>query len=181
MNLFAWTLSFAAMAIVVLATYPLHTESFAASLTPLHYGLYDGLSRVLWSIALCYIIFACAYNSGGPINWFLSNPRWLPLSKLSYSICLFHYPLIIFMMFTLKTTPHFDDVIGFHGFIANYVLSIFIAIVMMLSFETPFNNIQRLIFNANKKPEIRTVAHKQNQIVQNQNGTTKRNGAKKDD
>lgn len=175
MNLIAWILSFAAMAAVILATYPLHTESFANSLTPIHYGLYDGLSRVLWAMALCYIIFACVYNSGGPINWFLSHPRWQPLSKLSYCICLFHYPLIIFIMFTAKNTPHFDDVIGFHGFVANYVLSIFVAIVMMLAFETPLNNIQKLIFNANQRKL------KQNQTVKNQKKISRGSGAKKSD
>lgn len=163
------------MAVVILATYPLHTEAFASSLTPLHYGLYDGLSRVFWATALCYIIFACAYGSGGLVNWFLSHPRWLPLSKLSYCICLFHYPLIIFIMFTAKNTPHFDDVIGFHGFIANYVLSIFVAIVMMLVFETPLNNIQKIIFNNNQRKQ------KQVQTVKGQKKISMRNSAKKDD
>lgn len=98
-NLCAWTLSLVAMLSAILANYPLCQPE--SNIAPLYYGLYDGLSRVAWSFALCYIIFACVNGYGGPFNWFLSHPLWQPLSKLSYSIYLLHFPVI---MVTLATT-----------------------------------------------------------------------------
>lgn len=70
------------LAAVILANYPyLHS---GLKTTALAYGFYSTLSHVAWSLAFCYIIFACANNAGGPINWFLSHPFWQPISKLSY-------------------------------------------------------------------------------------------------
>lgn len=40
--------------------------------------------RIIWSLALCYIIFACAFGFGGVVNRFLSKPVWHPLSRLSF-------------------------------------------------------------------------------------------------
>lgn len=95
------------MAAVILANYPLIQIDSKA--TSLEYGLYDSLSRVGWAIALCYIIFACVHGYGGPINWFLSHPLWQPLSRLSYSIYVVHFPVIVATMVTIKTSPYFSE------------------------------------------------------------------------
>ena len=46
--------------------------------------LYEGSSRVLWSIALAFVIYQCVTSHGGLINRFLSWSGWIPLSKLSF-------------------------------------------------------------------------------------------------
>lgn len=77
--------------------------------TPIHYGLYDIFSRITWAIALCYVIFACIHGYGGPINWFLGHPLWQPLSRLSYSIYLVHFPIVILTTATLKSSLYFSE------------------------------------------------------------------------
>lgn len=174
-NVFALILSLALMIAVVLTNYPLLQIDSEA--TPLQYGLYDALSRIAWSIALCYIIFACIRNSGGPINWFLSHPLWQPISRLSYSIYLTHIFIIWITMATTKTSLYFSEWIAvcaivriyfwldlnsskifffysqYHAFLGNYVLTVFVSILATLAFESPILAIEKLVFSPTKEPK----------------------------
>lgn len=78
----------------------------------MEYGLYDALSRVAWSMGLCYIIFACAHGYGGPVNWFLSLPLWQPLSRLSYAIYLLHFIVIMVQVASIKQVQYFSEMIA---------------------------------------------------------------------
>lgn len=51
--------------------------------------------RALWSLSLCYLIFACVQDYAGIVNSFLSLPLWQPLSRMSFTILLIHPLLII--------------------------------------------------------------------------------------
>lgn len=106
-NVFAWILTLGTMATVIFSNYPLVQVDSKA--TPIVYGLYDTLSRLTWAIALCYLIFACVHGYGGPINWFLSHPLWQPLSRLSYSIYLVHFPVIMITTATMKSSLYFSE------------------------------------------------------------------------
>lgn len=106
-NLVAWTLSLAVMATVIFVNYPL--QQLDSKRPPLEYGLYDSLSRVAWSIALCYIIFACVHNSGGVVNWYLSHPLWQPISRVCYAIYLLHFFVISSALGPMKTPSYFSE------------------------------------------------------------------------
>lgn len=106
LNIFAWSVSLATMLAVVIGGYPL--QQIKDKPAPLWFALYDGVGRVVWSLALCYIIFACVHNSGGAINWFLSHPLFQPLSRLSYSIYLVHFPVIYATLLSMKSPPYFS-------------------------------------------------------------------------
>lgn len=95
------------MLIVIFAYYPLQQVDTKA--TPLVFGLYEGVSRIVWAIALCYIIFACHHGYGGVVNQFLSHPLWQPFSRLSYSIYLFHWPLQMVIMAPMKNSLYFTN------------------------------------------------------------------------
>lgn len=95
------------MAAAIFGNYPL--IQFDNNPSALVQALYESLSRVAWGIALCYIIFACVHGHGGPINYFLSHPLWQPASRLSYSIYLIHFPVVIFFHATMKHTPFISE------------------------------------------------------------------------
>lgn len=99
-NILGWITALSSMAIVIFASYPLAQWDYRPS--DLIFGLYDSFSRIAWASALCYIIFACVNNYGGPINWFLGHPLWQPISRLSYSIYLVHFSVMMFFHATLK-------------------------------------------------------------------------------
>ncbi|XP_055308663.1 nose resistant to fluoxetine protein 6-like, partial [Sitodiplosis mosellana] len=67
-------------------------------------------ARAWWSLSVCYIIFSCVTGQGGVINWFLSHPRWQPISRLSFNIFLIH-PLAIWIIFYNRRVPLFFWVI----------------------------------------------------------------------
>lgn len=142
------------MVTVIFINYPLvQTDT---KIKPFVFGLYDGLSRISWSIALCYIIFACVHNSGGPVNWFLSHPLWQPLGRISYATYLVHFPLIVLMMVTTKTSLYFTELIAFHTFIGSYVLSLAAALIATLAFESPIVILEKLLFKSKKQPSNST-------------------------
>lgn len=78
-------------------------------MTPFQFGLSNGLSRTVWAIAVCYIIFACTHNYGGLVNAFLSHPLWQPFSRISYSTYLLHYPVMIARMSNLTPSSYFSE------------------------------------------------------------------------
>lgn len=115
--------------------------------TAFEFGIFEGLVRVAWSVAVCYIIFACARNYGGPVNWFLSHPLWQPFSRLSYAIYLIHYPIVQI----LASAPLFDENKAFQLFTEVCGFSIFAAIPATLAFVSPFDAINTLIFNSRNR------------------------------
>jgi len=55
---------------------------------PVGSAFYAGLSRFVWSIVICWIIFACVKGYGGWVNWFLSWKAFVPLGRLTYCVYL---------------------------------------------------------------------------------------------
>lgn len=133
----AITLSLATFVAVILVGCPAHQSCDAFLL-----GLYNAFGRVVWSMALSYIIFACVHHCCAPINWFLSHPCWELLSKLSFSIYLVHMPVILSTM-TFNDAPHFSELATLIKFIGIYVLSICVAIPATLAFEMPIDAIYK--------------------------------------
>lgn len=72
--------------------------------------------RILWSLALCYIIFACVYDSGGVINWFLSLSLWQPLARISYAIILIEQMLMKILLQNAQEFSTFAFVSGYLRF-----------------------------------------------------------------
>ncbi|XP_055304016.1 uncharacterized protein LOC129569308 [Sitodiplosis mosellana] len=164
-NLFAWVLSLALMVAVIFVNYPL--QQIGSKSVPLDYALYDSLSRVAWAIALIYVIFACVHGYGGPVDWFLGHPLWQPISRLCYSIYLLHFPVILITMGTMKAPPYFTELTAFHAFIGNYGLTVFVAIIGTLAFESPILIIEKLMFSTGKKPDNSNTNIEPNRLQNN--------------
>lgn len=127
-------------------------------------GLYFATSRITLSIALCYMIFACAHNAGGPINWFLSHPHWELLSKLSYAIYLTHLPILLITVFSIKEPMYFNEFSAFLLFIGSFVFSSVISVLAALAFEMPIVNIYKLIKKTKNISIASNSADKQNKL-----------------
>lgn len=50
--------------------------------------VYLMFSKTAWSMALCWVIYACENGYGGVVNWFLSMRIFTPLCRLSYGMYL---------------------------------------------------------------------------------------------
>lgn len=152
----AWTISLALIAIAIFGFHPFYQFTNIKT-TALQYGLYDAFSHFIWSIPLCFIIFACARNSGGAINWFLSHPFWQPISKLAYAIYLVHCPVTFLTTASIKTLPYFNEITLLQSIIGNTGLSILVAILATLAIDAPIEAIDKLIFTSNKQKPQTTV------------------------
>lgn len=137
------------LAAVIFGNYPyLHS---ASETTAWSYGLYSTLTHVAWGLGFCYIIFACANNAGGPINWFLSHPFWIPISKLSYAIYMVHFPIIMITTGVMRTPFPVSEIGSLQQFFGDFILSFLVAIPATLAFEMPIDAIDALMFSSKKK------------------------------
>lgn len=152
-NLCAWTFSLFIKAAIVLAHHPFF--QIIPKSTPLEYGLHETYSHVAWSAASCYIIFACAHDSGGVINWFLSLPMWQPLSKLSYAIYLIHCVIIGITVVPTKTQAHFSELAVIQDFFLVFMVSVFVAIPLVLAIELPIDAINKLTMGSKNGQKLR--------------------------
>lgn len=143
----AWTLSLAALAAVIIVNHRFHARD-NVEYSPFAYGLQDGLSRVVWSIAICYMVFACVHGSGGPINWFLSHRFWQPLARISFSIYIVHRPIPLLTVGTMKIPPVMSETTFSMSAFLNCILSICIAIVATLAFESPIISLEKVFFGS---------------------------------
>lgn len=160
-NIFAWTTSLAAMIMVKLVNAEL--QQIDSSYTPFTYGLYEALSHVIWSIVLCYIIFACIHGSGGPINWFLSNEIWQPINRLSFAIFMVHPTVITMTLSSIQSAQFISKLTLFSIVLVNLLLTFFAAFLLTLAFDSPIINIEKLILGSNVRIEL--------PCIQKQNGT----------
>lgn len=70
------------------------------------YALYFSLSKLLWPLAIGWIIFACHYGYGGVINSFLSVKSFVPLNRLSYCAYLIHPMFMQLFNYSQETLFH---------------------------------------------------------------------------
>ncbi|KAI8045768.1 hypothetical protein M5D96_001956, partial [Drosophila gunungcola] len=111
----------------------------APALSTVAESSYYTLTTVGWSMALCWVIFACMHGYGGLANSFLSSPLWQPLSRLSYSVYIWH------MFFQEVNMLNFWSTFGF---------TVLFAYVMYLLVEAPFGGLDLLLGHKRKSPPL---------------------------
>lgn len=148
----AWALSLAALAAIIIVNHRFYAQD-DIEYSPLAYGLHDGLSRVIWSTAICYIVFACIHSSGGLINWFLSHRWWTPLARISFSIYIVHRPIPLLTVGTMKIPPVMSEATFSASALLNCILSICVAIVATLAFESPIISLEKVFFGSKLKKD----------------------------
>lgn len=102
-----WIVSLSMVFAVVFGNYPL--QQIDDKSPAIIGGLYHSISRITWSMALAFIIYACHFGYGGPINWFLSLPGWQPFSRLTYAIYLLHMPMMLLVGGQSRTSHYFSE------------------------------------------------------------------------
>lgn len=106
-NVLGWVVSVSFQAAAILTIYPLlQIENKPSNIDE---ALYYTLHRLLWAIALCYIIFACIHGYGGPVNWFLSLKLWQPIVRLNYAIYLVQFGIMTIFNGSMRHVPYFLD------------------------------------------------------------------------
>lgn len=58
---------------------------------------------------------------------------------------------------SMKASPYFSEYIAYHAFIGNYVLTVIVATIATLAFESPIVIIEKVIFGSKKKSNVETI------------------------
>lgn len=138
-----WSVSLATFFAVIFANYPLQSPDYPDSVVA--GAAYESLSRISWAAAVAWLIFACAHGYGGPINWFLSLSGWQPLARLSYAIYIVHLPLQLVLAAQVRVPGYFSDLSAVSVFWSNFGLTLMVAVVWTLAFESPVLALERAL------------------------------------
>lgn len=111
---------------------------------------FETFTRLTWSGALGWIIFASVHGYGGFINSFLSHPYWQPLARLSYSLYLIHPTVMLFMLGSAKSSTFMSDWNFIYMFWGDLGYSLTISIFLVLAFELPVPILEGFIFKSSK-------------------------------
>lgn len=133
-----WFISLAMIFTSIFATYPSAKWS-APPLSTLDESLYYTLTRVGWPLAMCWVVFVCIQGYGGLANSFLSTPLWQPLSRLSYSVFIWHMFVQEINSRNVRTSTYFSSyTVVCNAPFEHFNFVIYIGILQMLNFWSDF-------------------------------------------
>ncbi|KAF7275373.1 hypothetical protein GWI33_011817 [Rhynchophorus ferrugineus] len=127
------------------------------------------VARLIWYLCLCWMVYSCVIGQGGAINWFLSSSIMQYGGKISYSLYLIHGPVISTYFTQSRHQRHFNDYVLFSHFCGHFILSVVVASVWSLSFETPFIVLESILLGGKRKRSPKSSANN----TQPANGQTK--------
>jgi hypothetical protein len=82
LNAVLWVIALSILATVSILYQPFNVPGNTQSLVS--NAIFMALTRPLWALGVCWIIFACyKLKTGGVIKWFLEHPFWQPIGKWS--------------------------------------------------------------------------------------------------
>ncbi|KAH8347531.1 hypothetical protein KR059_012045, partial [Drosophila kikkawai] len=121
-------------------------EKWSASpLSTLAESFYYTLTRLAWPVALCWVVFACMQGYGGLANSFLSSPLWQPLSRLSFSVYMWHILFLEINAKSARTISYFSDYSQMCKFWSCFGFTVLLSYVMYLIIEAPFAGFDNFI------------------------------------
>ncbi|XP_015839398.1 nose resistant to fluoxetine protein 6 isoform X2 [Tribolium castaneum] len=120
-------------------------------------SLYLALNKPLWAVAVATVIFLCVSGYGGPIDTFLSLPIFQFLTKLSYSMYLVHYSVIVVRYAILRNNEKFSNLTLMHVFWGDFMFTLGLSLILCLTFESPIIILEKYLFQARGKPKRNTV------------------------
>jgi peptidoglycan/LPS O-acetylase OafA/YrhL len=113
-----WLLSTATALSLLLGIMPYYDPSYTGS--AIGAGVYAGLSRFVWGIVICWIIFACVKGYGGWVNAFLSWKAFIPLGRLTFCVYLSSFSVQALLQLTIKQPMLFGMYTMVRSFATSY-------------------------------------------------------------
>ncbi|KAL3870249.1 hypothetical protein ACJMK2_038326 [Sinanodonta woodiana] len=147
-NLVGWLI---ATGVALLVLYGLYNPNNQHPMSTGVSALYLSTARSAWSLALAWVIFACATGNGGFINTLLSWNVFVPLGRLTYCAYLIH-PVVMYLYYgSLRNTIIFNDLNISYLFVGHLVFAYAAAFILSLAFESPMMGLEKVLFKRDKK------------------------------
>ncbi|XP_033748135.1 nose resistant to fluoxetine protein 6-like [Pecten maximus] len=142
--LIGWSLAIVMGVLPVYGLYHYYHDQTGANLAVS--AFYISCSRLSWSIAIAWVIYACATGYGGPVNIILSWKVWAPLGRLTYCAYLVHPVVITAYGFNLPTEFFYGDIAVIYMYLGNLVSSYCIAYIVSMVIEAPMMGLEKVFF-----------------------------------
>lgn len=113
--------------------------------SPLVSAFYVAIHRTIWTALVAWLVFACTTGRAKLLGQLLSQPIFVPISRLSYSIYLVHLPLIMFRSLNLRHTVEWTDQNILYEACGNFVASLLMGYFLNVTFESPIINLENYI------------------------------------
>ncbi|XP_060085261.1 nose resistant to fluoxetine protein 6-like [Ylistrum balloti] len=137
-----WSVAIATGLSVVYGLYDYYYHSFNASLAVS--VIYLAFNRFAWSVALAWVVFACATGYGGLVNSILSWSAWAPLGRLTYCAYLIH-PMILEFFFFQPYAYIVSDVNMICYYLGLLVLTYMCAYIVSMAVEAPMLGLEKIL------------------------------------
>nr|XP_017008645.2 nose resistant to fluoxetine protein 6 [Drosophila takahashii] len=138
-----WILSLAMIFTSIFALYPSGKWS-APPLPTVEESLYYTLTRVGWPLSMWWVVFACMQGYGGLANSLLSTPLWQPLSRLSYSVFIWHMFIQEVNSRNVRTSTYFSTYSVMLNFWSDFGISLVMSYALYLIIEAPIGGLDAL-------------------------------------
>ncbi|CAN7940064.1 unnamed protein product, partial [Ixodes hexagonus] len=119
------------------------TRNPTTELGKLCFAFFD---RILWSISIAWITFACSTGKGGILNRFLSWSAFAPLSKLSFGVYLIHMPFLEVKSHIARERSFFSHFTLVSKCFTALVWSYLLSYLLFISCEAPTGRLEKLVF-----------------------------------
>lgn len=110
--------------------------------------------RLLWSVWLSWLTFACSTGRGGFIAKWLSWSAFVPFSRLSFGVYLLHVPYYYIRLNVTRERiffSHYSMVTQYFGaLVASYLLSY----ILFIACEAPTGRIEKLLLMPKRRPQL---------------------------
>ncbi|KAH8347528.1 hypothetical protein KR059_012044 [Drosophila kikkawai] len=157
-----WILCLAMIFTSIFALYP-DAKWSGPPLSTLAESFYYTLTRVGWPLALCWVVFACMQGYGGMANSFLSSPLWQPLSRLSYSVYMWHMFFQEINIRSVRTNSYFSDYRVMLSFWSCFGVTLLFSYFMHLIIEAPFSGLDIFL---RPKAKVNAVIKEKSDVVE---------------
>lgn len=108
--------------------------------------------RILWSLCLAWITFACATRRGGFVNTFLSWSAFTPLSRLTFGVYIIHLPFLQLWVHISRERVFFSHFFVVSFFFNILVWSYLLSYLLFIFCEAPTGRLDKLIFEPRRVP-----------------------------
>ena len=144
-NLATWAVMAAVALAVVYSTHPWNKDPLA-TYTMAEAVSYGSLHRLGWAIAVSWVVFACVTGHGGFVDTLLSYRAFVPLGRLSYTTYLVAVQVQSWYFASYRAPSALGNTIMVYTFLTNLIISLTLAFVLCLCFESPMMTIEKIIF-----------------------------------
>ncbi|KAM7304861.1 nose resistant to fluoxetine protein 6 [Ixodes scapularis] len=113
--------------------------------------------RMVWSVCLAWITFACSTGRGGILNRFLSWDGFVPLSRLSFGVYLIHFPFYLFTYHIARERVFFSHFTLVSQCFSVLVWSHLLSYFMFIACEAPTDHLRKLLFMRERNSAVKTA------------------------